>query len=104
MFAIVEIAGKQYKVTPKCQIFTDRLSGEIGSEIEIEKVLLVADGDKVHVGSPTVKGASIKASIEAAVRGDKVTVFKKKRRKGYRVRRGHRQPYTALRIDEITVK
>ena len=104
MFAIVEIAGKQYKVTQNSKIVTDRLAGQDGDEVEFDRVLLCVDGDKVKVGTPTVKGATVKAQIEDNIRGDKVVVFKKKRRKGYRKSRGHKQCLTALRVNDIVLK
>ncbi len=101
MYAIVDIAGKQYKVTKDQQIFTARLDGKSGDKVEFDQVLLVDDNGKIKVGSPTVKGAKVSGKIVEHARGDKVIVFKKKRRKGYRVKNGHRQDYTKLLIEDI---
>ena len=101
MYAIVDIAGKQFKVVKDQQIFAPKLSGEAGDKVEFDQVLLVDDDGKVKVGSPTVKGAKVSGKIVEHLRGDKVIVFKKKRRKGYKVKNGHRQDYTKLLIEEI---
>ncbi|RME01718.1 MAG: 50S ribosomal protein L21 [Calditrichaeota bacterium] len=101
MYAIVEIAGKQYKLEPDTQVMTDRLQGKVGDTVEFDRVLLLADGDKVQVGTPTVPGGKVQATIEGEVRGEKVIVFKKKRRKGYRKKTGHRQYYTVLKVKSI---
>ncbi len=103
MYAIVEIAGKQYKVEEKQELYVDKLSDvEEGSKIDFEKVLLVDNDGTVSVGTPTVSGASVSAEVIAeSVKDDTVVVFKKKRRKGYAVRNGHRQQYTKLSIQGI---
>ena len=101
MYAIVDIAGKQFKVVKDQQIFAPKLSGEAGDKVEFDQVLLVDDDGKVKVGSPTVKGAKVSGKIVEHLRGDKVIVFKKKRRKGYKVKNGHRQDYTKLLIEDI---
>ena len=101
MYAIVEIAGKQYRVEEQATVVTDRLAGEAGQKVELDRVLMLVDGKEVKVGTPTVEGAKIQATITGEVRGPKIIVFKKKRRKGYRRTRGHRQTYTALQIDKI---
>ncbi|MCB0733482.1 MAG: 50S ribosomal protein L21 [Flavobacteriales bacterium] len=101
MFAIVEIAGKQYKVEADQQLFVNKLSGDAGDKMDFGRVLLVDNDGKIKVGTPEVKGASVSASVVEHVRGDKVIVFKKKRRKGYRVRNGHRQDYTKIKIEGI---
>lgn len=103
MYAIVEIAGKQYKVSQDKTVVTDKLEGKVGDTVDVDRVLMVVDGDKVKVGKPTVKGVKVSASIAGHKRGDKVIVFKMKRRKGYRRTRGHKQPYTELRVDSISV-
>lgn len=103
MYAIVDIAGKQYKVSKKDNILAPKITGEIGKSIELDKVLLISDKGNVAVGQPTIKGASVKARILGFERGRKVRVFKKKRRKGYQVTRGHRQDYTELEIQSISV-
>lgn len=101
MYAIVDIAGKQFKVSKDQQIFAPKLSGESGDKIEFDKVLLVDDEGKVKVGNPTIKGAKVSGKILEHLKGDKVIVFKKKRRKGYRVKNGHRQQFTKLVIEDI---
>jgi len=101
MYAIVEIAGQQFKVEKGSKIFVHRLEGEEGSAVEFEKVLLVDNDGKVKVGKPTVDAAKISAKILAHQKGDKVLVFKKKRRKGYQKLNGHRQQFTQIQIEEI---
>lgn len=102
MYAIVEIAGQQHKVVKDQVIFVHRLEGEEGSTVELNNVLLLdSDGD-VTIGLPTVSGAVVTAKILSHLRGDKVIVFKKKRRKGYQKSNGHRQYLTRLQIDAIT--
>lgn len=102
MYAIVEIAGKQFKVAPNQKLYTPRLSTEIDSPITFDKVLLLDDGDSVMVGTPTVAGAKVTGKILDNVKGDKIIVFKKKRRKGYKKTQGHRQEYTKVLIESIT--
>lgn len=101
MYAVVETGGKQYKVQSGDTVRVEKLDGEIGSEITLDKVLLAGEGESVKAGAPYVDGASVTAKIVEQHRTRKVVVFKYKRRKGYRVKRGHRQHYTALRIGEI---
>ncbi len=101
MYAIVDIAGQQFKVEKDQTIFVHRLAGEEGSSVNFEKVLLVDNEGKVNVGTPVVENAKISAKILAHVKGDKVQVFKKKRRKGYQVLNGHRQCFTQVQIEEI---
>ncbi|MBN1351351.1 50S ribosomal protein L21 [candidate division KSB1 bacterium] len=101
MYAIVEIAGTQFKVEKDRKILAPKLDGKAGDELTLDKVLLVADEGNVKIGHPVVEGASVKATILGATRGEKVIVFKKKRRKAYRVKNGHRQDYTELQINEI---
>lgn len=103
MYAIVDIAGKQYKIEDKQTLFVDKIAGQEGDKVEFDKVLLVDNDGKVSIGAPTVKGALISAKIEAQVQGDKVIVFKKKRRKGYQKSNGHRQQMTQLSISKISV-
>ncbi len=102
MYAIVEIAGQQFKVQEGQEIFVHRLEGEEGGKLAFDKVLLKADGDKVSVGKPTVASSKVDATIVSHERGDKVIVFKKKRRKGYKVKNGHRQSFTKISIDKIS--
>jgi large subunit ribosomal protein L21 len=101
MYAIVEIAGQQFKVSKDQSIFVHRLEGEEGSSVDFSKVLLIEDGSKINVGTPVVEGAKVSAKILTHLRGDKVIVFKKKRRKGYRKRNGHRQYMTKIQIENI---
>ena len=101
MYAIVEIAGQQFKVEEGKQIFGHRLEGKEGDKVEFDQVLLTADGDKVNVGAPTLK-AKVSAKIVEHLKGDKVLVFKKKRRKGYKVKNGHRQYLTKVSIEKIS--
>jgi len=104
MYAIVEIAGHQYKVEKDQRIYVNRLEGKKGSKVNFENVLLIEDKGKVIVGAPAIKGAKVSAKIESHLKGDKVIVFKKKRRKGYKVKNGHRQYLTQLIIGTITKK
>ncbi len=101
MYAIVEIAGQQYKVEKDQQLFVHRLEGKEGSKVSFDNVLLTADGDKIEVGAPAVKGVSVSAKILEHLKGDKVIVLKKKRRKGYKVRNGHRQYLSKIEIAGI---
>ncbi len=101
MYAIVEIAGQQFKVAKDQQIFVHRLEGKEGDKLTFDRVLLTEDGDKVTVGAPVIKGTLVKATILEHLKGDKVIVFKKKRRKGYQVKNGHRQYLTSLKIESI---
>ena len=100
MFAVVEIAGQQFKVQEGEEIFVHRLDGDAGSNVEFDNVLLIDRDGSVDVGTPSVK-ATVKATILEHLQGDKVIVFKKKRRKGYRVKNGHRQQFTKVKIDGI---
>jgi len=101
MYAIVEIAGKQFKVEKDQQIFVHRLKADAGSKVDFDNVMLVDNDGKVKVGAPKVKGAKVSAEVLEHVQGDKVIVFKKKRRKGYAVKNGHRQQFTKIQIEEI---
>jgi large subunit ribosomal protein L21 len=101
MYAIVDIAGQQFKVAKDQQIFVHRLQGDEGASIEFDKVLLVDNGGKVAVGAPTVKGSKVTAKILSHLKGDKVIIFKKKRRKGYKKKNGHRQYFTKIQIENI---
>jgi large subunit ribosomal protein L21 len=102
MYAVVEIAGKQFKVASSDKVKVPKLDVEVGKKVKFEKVLLLADNGTVKVGDPTVEGAKVEAKVLAHGKDEKVIVFKKKRRKGYRVKRGHRQPYTEIEISKIT--
>jgi len=102
MYAIVEIGGKQFKVTQDQFVYAPKMQGEEGASVEFDRVLLLDNDGKVDVGAPTVKGAKVSGKILGHVKGDKVVVFKKKRRKGYKVRNGHRQDFTKVLIEGIS--
>lgn len=104
MYAIVESGGKQYKAVPGTTIEVDRLQVEEGAQLELDQVLLVSDGENVNVGTPTVGGAAVKTTVVEHFKGRKIIVFKYKSRERYRRKQGHRQQYTRLQIDEISVK
>jgi large subunit ribosomal protein L21 len=101
MYAIVEIAGQQFKVVKDQKVFVNRLQTEEGKQVAFDNVLLIGDGDKVTVGAPAIDGAQVGAKVLKHLKGDKVIVFKKKRRKGYRVKNGHRQSLTEIVIESI---
>lgn len=101
MYAIVEIAGKQFKVTPNQQLYTPLIDAEAGSAITFDKVLLLDEEGTIAVGTPTVTGAKVLGKVLDKVKSDKVIVFKKKRRKGYKKTQGHRQDYTKILIENI---
>jgi large subunit ribosomal protein L21 len=101
MYAVIETGGKQYKVEPGATLQVERLPAEVGSTIELDRVLLLADGDTVHVGQPTVPGARVVAEVVAQEKGEKIIVFRYKRKVRYRRKTGHRQLLTRLRIKEI---
>ena len=101
MYAIVEIAGQQFKVEKDQKIFVHRLEQEEGAQVDFDKVLLLDNDGKIKVGTPLVKGAKISSKVLNHVRGDKVKVFKKKRRKGYQTLNGHRQDLTQIQIEDI---
>jgi len=101
MKAVVKTGGKQYTITEGDILRVEKLSGEVGATINLDEVLSVGEGADFRLGTPTVEGASVKAEIVAHGRGKKVIVFKKKRRKGYKKKQGHRQDYTGLKIQEI---
>ncbi len=103
MYVVVDIAGQQFKVEQGQEVFVNRLEGEEGEKVKFEKVLLVDNDGKVKVGKPLVKGAAIDAQIISHLRGDKVVVFKKKRRKGYQKSNGFRQDLSKVLIEKITV-
>ncbi|QRM88418.1 50S ribosomal protein L21 [Lacinutrix sp. WUR7] len=101
MYAIVEIAGHQFKVEKDQKVFVNRLASEEGKTMSFDNVLLIADGSNVTVGAPAIDGAQVSVKILKHLQGDKVIVFKKKRRKGYRVKNGHRQALTEIVIESI---
>jgi len=102
MYAIVDISGKQFKVTQDQFVYAPKMEGEEGASVEFDKVLLLDNDGKVEVGAPLVKGAKVSGKILGHVKGDKVIVFKKKRRKGYKVKNGHRQDFTKVLIEGIS--
>ncbi len=104
MNAIVEISGKQFKVEKDSTLFVHRLQGQEGEKITFDKILLLDDGSKVTIGSPNVNGALVQAKIIKHLKDDKVIVFKKKRRKGYKVKNGHRQSLTEILIEKVNKK
>ena len=104
MYAIVDVAGQQFKVEKDQKIYVHRLEGEEGDVVEFDKVLLIEDGDKVLIGEPTIEGALVSGKILSHLKGDKVKVFKKKRRKGYSVLKGHRQYVSQIVIEKIADK
>jgi len=101
MFAVVEIAGQQYKVSKADTIHVPKLESEVGQKVTFEKVLVVGDDKQTRIGAPYISGTLVEAKVVKHLRDDKVTVFKKNRRKGYKVRRGHRQQYTTLEITKV---
>ena len=103
MYAIVRTGGKQYQVTSGDQVRVEKLEGSVGDSIDLNDVLMVVDGEEVKVGQPVLDSAKVTATIAEQGRGKKVIIFKKKRRKGYRLKKGHRQSYTALKIEDISV-
>jgi large subunit ribosomal protein L21 len=102
MYAIVEIAGQQFKVSKDLKVYVNRLANEEGSNISFGKVLLLDDNGSITLGAPAIEGASVEAKVLQHLKGDKVIVFKKKRRKGYKKRNGHRQYLTQIVIEGIT--
>ena len=104
MYAIVEIAGQQFKVEKDQQVYVHRLENKEGSKVEFDNVLLIDNDGKIKVGAPAISGAKVTAKVVSHLKGDKVVVFKKKRRKGYRVKNGHRQSLTEILIQKIEEK
>ena len=101
MYAVVKTGGKQYRVAPGEKLKVETLAADVGAEVVLDKVLMVGDGDNVRLGKPVVSGATVKATVVAHGRHDKVRIFKMRRRKHYQKHQGHRQNYTELRIDSI---
>ena len=102
MYAVIRTGGKQYKVAAGGKLKVETLAAEVGAEITLDDVLMVADGDNIKIGAPVVAGASVKATVLSHGRGDKVLIYKMRRRKHYRKTQGHRQNYTEIRIDGIS--
>jgi len=101
MYAVIKTGGKQYRVTPGTKLKVERLEGDVGSNVVFDKVLVLADGESVKIGAPLVDGAKISATVVSHGRGDKVMIFKMRRRKHYRKTQGHRQCYTEILIDDF---
>ncbi|MHB1048803.1 MAG: 50S ribosomal protein L21 [Bacteroidota bacterium] len=101
MYAVVEIAGQQFRVNPSEKLYVPKLEGDVDSVVKFDKVLLLSNDKEIKVGNPVIKGSTVEAKVLGHVKDDKVIVFKKKRRKGYRVKRGHRQQYTQIEITSI---
>lgn len=101
MYAIVNIQGQQFKVQKNQEVFVHRLPNAEGEGVSFDEVLLIDDSGNVSVGAPTVNGATVSAKVISHLKGDKVIVFKKKRRKGYRVKNGHRQQFSKIQIESI---
>ena len=104
MYAIVEIAGQQFKVNKDQKVYVHRLANEEGANVSFDRVLLIDNNGAITVGAPAINGASVEAKVLKHVKGDKVIVFKKKRRKGYKVKNGHRQLFTQIVIENIVAK
>ena len=104
MYAVIQTGGKQYRVANGDVITVEKLEGEAGSEVKFDNVLMVNDGKATQVGAPLVDGATVTAEVVEQTRGDKIVVFKKKRRQGYRRTKGHRQELTVLRVLDVTGK
>ena len=102
MYAVIKTGGKQYRVASGAKLKVEQIAAEVGSEIVLDQVLMFADGDNVSLGTPLVNGASVKAKVVSHGRGDKVHIFKMRRRKHYRKTMGHRQNYTEIEIVGIT--
>jgi len=103
VYAVVETGGKQYKVSAGETVEVDKLSLEVGEKVELDRVLLLSDGEDVRVGQPTVEGAKVLATVTDHVKGPKLIVFKYRPKQRYRRKKGHRQTYTRLTVDEIVV-
>ncbi len=101
MFAVVRTGGKQFRVDPGASVRVEKLDGAVGDNVELAEVLLVGEKDSAKIGTPLVDGAKVVGTITAQGRGPKITIFKMKRRKGYRRKSGHRQSYTEIRVDQI---
>ncbi len=102
MYAVVKTGGKQYRVTIGEKLKVEQIPADIDSQIELTEVLMIADGEQIAVGSPVVAGAVVKATVVSHGRGEKIRIFKMRRRKHYQKHQGHRQNYTEIRIDAIS--
>ena len=101
MYAVVKTGGKQYKVAPGEKLKVEQIPADVGAEVVLDQVLMVGEGESVRLGQPTVAGATVKATVVAHGRGEKIRIFKLRRRKHYQKSQGHRQSYTEVRIDDI---
>jgi large subunit ribosomal protein L21 len=101
MYAVIKTGGKQYRVSAGQSLRVEKLDAEAGAELTLSEVLLVGQGDEITVGAPLVSGAAVKATVLTQARGEKIRIFKMRRRKHYRKSQGHRQAYTEIRIDSI---
>ena len=104
MYAVIKTGGKQFKVSEGDTLKVEKLSTEVGKVLNLNSVLTLVDGDKITIGTPIVKGASVDATVISHGKGDKIKIFKMNRRKGYRKSQGHRQSFTEIKIDKIAVK
>ena len=102
MYAVIKTGGKQYRVEPGAKLRVETLTAEAGSTIALDQVLMIGDGESVSVGTPLIAGASVKATVLAHGRGEKIRIFKMRRRKHYQKRMGHRQNYTEIQIESIS--
>ena len=103
MYAVIKTGGKQYRVSSGEKVKVEQLAADVGSQITIDQVLMVADGDKITIGAPLVKGAKVQATVVDQGRADKINVFKMRRRKQSKKQQGHRQNYTEIQVDQIAV-
>jgi len=103
MYAVIKTGGKQYRVSSGEKLKVEQLAADVGSQITIDQVLLVADGDKVSIGQPLVTGARVQATVVNHGRDDKVHIFKMRRRKHFKKQQGHRQNFTEIQVDKISV-
>lgn len=104
MYAVIKTGGKQYRVAAGDKIKVEKLAGDVGGTVTLDQVLMVADGEKTTIGSPIIKGATVKATVVSHGRADKVMIFKFRRRKHYRKTQGHRQSFTEIKIEAIAAK
>jgi len=101
MYAVVKTGGKQYRVTPGEKLKVEQITADVGAEVVLDQVLMVGEGESVRLGAPVIAGATVKATVVSHGRGDKVKIFKMRRRKHYQKHQGHRQNFTELKIDSI---
>ncbi len=104
MYAVIKTGGKQYRVISGERLKVEKLEAEVGATVTLDQILMVSDGDKTTIGSPIIKGATVKATVLSHGRGDKVMIFKFRRRKHYRKTQGHRQSFTEIKIEAIAAK